>query len=180
MANYALMTAVGKDRPGIVAAISGVLLEADCNIEDSQMARLGPDFCCMLMLALPPGLTGSQLDERLRGVREQFKLWIHIADLLPEEATGEPRDLPVYTIQVYGADRKGIVHRITKHLAEQSVNISNLHTEIIPHAVPLYVMMIEVEVPNFVDMSRLQRELKAIGREIGVQVAVKLKDDARF
>ena len=37
MPNYALMTSVGKDRPGIVAGISGVLLEADCNIEDSQM-----------------------------------------------------------------------------------------------------------------------------------------------
>jgi glycine cleavage system transcriptional repressor len=180
MANYALMTAVGKDQPGIVAAISGVLFEADCNIEDSQMARLGPDFACMLLLALPEGWTSNQLDDRLRKVREQFKLWIHLADLLPEEATGEPHDHPVYNIHVYGADRKGIVHRITKHLAEQSINISNLHTEVIPHKEPLYVMLIEVEVPPFVDTAKLQRNLKAIGNEIGVQVSVKQKDDARF
>lgn len=180
MANYALMTAVGKDQPGIVAAISGVLLDADCNIEDSQMARLGPDFACMLLLAMPEGLTGTQLDNRLRTIREQFKLWIHLADLLPEEATGEPHDHPVYTIHVYGADRKGIVNRITKHLADQSVNISNLHTEVIPHKDPLYVMLIEVEVPPFIDTAKLQRELKAIGSEIGVQVTMKQKDDARF
>ncbi len=180
MANYALMTAVGKDQPGIVAGISGVLFEADCNIEDSQMARLGPDFACMLLLALPEGLTSTQLDERLRGVREAVRLWIHLADLLPEEATGEPRDLPVYTIHVYGADRKGIVSRITRHLADQGINISNLHTEVIPHKEPLYVMLIEVEIPPFVDTARLQRDLKAIGQEIGVQVSVKQKDDARF
>ncbi len=180
MSNYALMTAVGRDQPGIVAAISGVLLEADCNIEDSQMARLGPDFSCMLLLAMPAGLTSVQLDERLRKVREQFRLWVHLADLAPEEATGEPQDMAVYTIHVYGADRKGIVHRITRHLAEQSINVCNLHTEVIPHQVPLYVMLIDVEVPPFVDTAKLQRDLKAIGREIGVQVSVKQKDDARF
>jgi len=180
MANYALMTAVGKDQPGIVAAISGVLFEADCNIEDSQMARLGPDFTCMLMLALPAGLTSTQLDERLRKVRDQFKLWLRLVDLLPEEATGEPHDYPVYVIHVYGADRKGIVHRITQHLAGQSINISNLHTEVIPHKDPLYVMLIEVEMPPFVDTAKLQRELKSIGNEIGVQVSLKQKDDARF
>lgn len=180
MANYALMTAVGRDRPGIVAAISGVLLDADCNIEDSQMSRLGTDFSCMLLLAMPAGLTSLQLEERLRAVREQFKLWIHLADLAPEEATGEPHDQPVYTIHVYGADRKGIVHRISKYLAEQGINVCNLHTEIIPHSVPLYVMLIEVEVPPFVDTARLSRDMKAIGKEIGVQVSVKQKDDARF
>lgn len=180
MANYALMTAVGKDQPGIVAAISGVLLDADCNIEDSQMARLGPDFSCMLLLALPEGLTSTQLNDRLRKVHDQFKLWIHLADLLPEEATGEPHDLPVYTIHVYGADRKGIVNRITRHLADQSINISNLHTEVIPHKEPLYVMLIEIEVPPFIDTAKLQRDLKTIGADIGVQVSMKQKDDARF
>jgi len=180
MPNYALMTAVGKDRPGIVAAISGVLLEADCNIEDSQMARLGPDFACMLMLAMPGGMTSTQLDQRLRAVREQFKLWIHLADLLPEEVASEPHDRPVYMIHVYGADRKGIVHRITKHLADQSINVSNLHTEVIPHQQPLYVMLIEVEVPPFLDTGRLQEDLRKIGNEIGVRVSVKQKDDARF
>ena len=39
MPNYALLTASGLDRPGIVAGITGVLLESDCNIEDSQMSH---------------------------------------------------------------------------------------------------------------------------------------------
>jgi glycine cleavage system transcriptional repressor len=180
MANYALITCVGKDCPGIVAAISGVLLEADCNIEDSQMARLGPDFCCMLMLALPAGLTSTQLEQRLATIRQEFGLWVHLADLAPEHATGEPRDMAVYNVHVYGADRKGIVHRITKYLADQSINVSNLHTEVIAHQTPLYVMLIEVEIPPFVDMGKLQSDLKKIGSEIGVQVTVKQKTDARF
>lgn len=180
MPNYALLTASGGDRPGIVAAIAGVLLECDCNIEDSQCARLGPDFACMLVIRMPEGLVSRRLGERLSAVADPLGLRIDVRDLRPEEA-GEPRaDLPRHLIHVYGADRKGIVHRITRHLADQRVNIANLQTEVIHHAQPLYVMLIEVEIPPYVDVNRLQDDLAAIGRDIGVVVSLKPKDDARF
>ena len=73
MANYALLTANGKDRPGIVAAIARVLLESDCNIEDSQMARLGPDFACMLVLRMPEGLLGDQWDKVIRTYHQRYR-----------------------------------------------------------------------------------------------------------
>ena len=41
-------------------------------------------------------------------------------------------------------------------------------------------MLIEVEIPPFVDVGQLQDELAAIGREIEVTVSMKPKDDARF
>ncbi len=180
MANYALLTGVGRDRPGIVAAVSGVLYEADCNIEDSEMARLGGDFALMLMLRLPAGLTSQQLGETLTSVRDEFGLWLHLADVPPEEAAEPKQDHPRHVIHVYGADRKGIVHRITRHLAENSINITNLHTEVIHHDTPLYVMMIELEVPRFVDAGAVQEELEKIGKQIGVDVTMRPKEDARF
>lgn len=180
MPNYCLLTSSGGDRPGIVAAITGILLENDCNIEDSQMARLGPSFVCMLMIRSPEGVLARQLDERLAKVREELALQIQIQDLRPEEAYETRSERPRHLIHVYGADRRGIVHRITRHLADQSVNITNLHTEVIHHQAPLYVMMIEVEIPTYVDSGKLQDELSVIGKELGVVVSLKAKDDARF
>lgn len=180
MPNYALLTAAGADRPGIVAAIADVLFQSDCNIEDSEMARLGPDFACMLMIRMPEGMVSDQLAARLSTLRSEMGLRIDLHDLRPEEAAETQPHRSQHLIHVYGADRKGIVHRITSHLARQSINITNLHTEVIRHQTPLYVMMIEVEIPPFVDGGRLQSELSAIGREIGVTVSMKPKDDARF
>ena len=180
MPNYSLLTASGPDRPGIVAAITGILLESDCNIEDSQMSRLASDFACMLMIRMPEGMVSRQLEERLAGMSKEFGLRMHLQDLRPEEASEPRSSRPKHLIHVYGADRKGIIHRITQRLAQLSVNITNLHTEVIHHATPLYVMMIEVEIPPYVDAGRLQDELVAIGREIEVTVSVKPKDDARF
>lgn len=180
MPNYALLTAAGKDRPGIVASIARVLVDQDCNIEDSQMARLGPDFACMLVIRMPEGMLSDQLTQSLAPVIADYGLRAHAQDLRPEEASETRSDHPKHVIHVYGADRKGIVHRISQHLAERSVNITNLQTEVIHHAKPLYVMLIEVEVPPFVDAGRLQDELAAIGKQIEVVVSMKPKDDARF
>lgn len=180
MPNYALLTAAGKDRPGIVAAITKILLEQDCNIEDSQMARLGPDFACMLVIRMPEGMVSEQLTGHLGPISAEFGLRTHAQDLRPEEAGETRSDQPKHVIHVYGADRKGIVHRITQHLADRSVNITNLQTEVIHHAKPLYVMLIEVEIPPYVDSGRLQDELATIGKQIEVVVSLKPKDDARF
>jgi len=180
MPNYALLTASGGDKPGIVAAIAGVLFESDCNIEDSQCARLGPDFACMLMIRMPEGLLGRQLADRLAGPAQRLGLRVDLRDLRPEEASDTRGEQPKHVIHVYGADRKGIVYRITRHLADQRVNVTNLQTEVIHHDNPLYVMLIEVEVPSYVDLNRLQQDLTAIGNEIGVTDSLKPKDDARF
>ncbi len=180
MPNYALLTAIGSDRPGIVAGIARVLVESDCNIEDSQMTRLGPDFACMLMIRMPEGMVSQQLASRLSPLAGDLALQLHLHDVRPEEAAEPQAERPRHLIHVYGADRKGIVYSLTRHLADQSVNITNLHTEVIHHAQPLYVMMIEVELPPFVDVGRLQSELAVLGREIGVVVSMKPKDDARF
>jgi hypothetical protein len=41
----------------------------------------------------------------------------------------------------------------------------------------MYVMEIEVETPNFVDLDKLDAELADIGRGIGVEVSMKPKAD---
>ena len=52
MAHFAL-SAIGRDRPGIVAGVSGALLRHGANIEDSRMAILGGHFTMMLIVSTP-------------------------------------------------------------------------------------------------------------------------------
>jgi glycine cleavage system transcriptional repressor len=178
MANYALMTAVGKDRPGIVAGASRVLLASDCNIEDSRMARLGGDFCMMLLLRLPEGLTGEQVADRMKPVCGEFELTLTCADIRPEEAqTDAAVDHPKHVIRVDGTDRQGIVFQLTQQLSAQSVNITDLRTEVIPDDPPRYAMVIEVELPRFVDAKSLAADLADTGNQLGVRVSLSAESD---
>ena len=180
MADHALLTAMGRDRPGIVAAVSGVLYESGCNIEDSTMARLGGDFAIMLMVRLPAGLSCEAVSDRLKRVRREMNLRLHLTAVSEEEAAAGGAEAASYVIHVYGADRKGIVAKVTGHLAERQINIANLTTHVIAHQTPLYVMMIDVALPGGVDSGQLAEDLSGIGRQLGVQITVRPKDDARF
>ncbi len=177
MPNYAMLTAIGKDRPGIAAGVSGILFEEDCNIEDSRMARLGGDFAIMLMLRMPEGRTVHQLQEDLAPLQEDLKLTFQLTDLRPEDAMEAP-EAPKHVVSVYGADKKGIVAKITRQLADRSVNITNLTTHVVQHPQPLYIMLIEIEVPPYVDPDALAKELAAVSQELDVQVSMKPKESS--
>ena len=44
-----VMTVSGKDRPGIVADVSQLIFETNCNLEDSTMTRLADQFAVILL-----------------------------------------------------------------------------------------------------------------------------------
>jgi glycine cleavage system transcriptional repressor len=166
---YAL-SAIGRDRPGIVAAISGVLLELEGNVEDSQMSILRGHFAVMLIVALPEGVAREQLTERLESVRDDLGLEAIAVSEVDEVATA-PR--PSHVLTVYGADHPGIVHSVSSGLAQRGISITGLETRLAGGAdAPIYVMLMEIAAGD-ADPGELQTELKRIGRDEGLDVSLR-------
>jgi len=44
MGNKAIISVIGPDRPGILAAVSQLLVELDCNIENARQTILQGEF----------------------------------------------------------------------------------------------------------------------------------------
>ena len=147
MHSYAL-TAVGRDRPGIVAAISKVLLDHEINIEDSHMSILRGHFTMTLIVSLPEESDLDALNDELRVAGEQLDLellTIARVDGLPDE-TGPAA---THIVSVYGVDRPGIVHAVSSTLAEREITITDLQTRIFgDEAERLYSVMLEVLIPE--------------------------------
>jgi len=55
------VSAIGADRPGIVAAVTGVLVDRGCNLEDASMSILRGHFAMMLVVAAPPLTDAAEL-----------------------------------------------------------------------------------------------------------------------
>ncbi|HMC07432.1 MAG TPA: ACT domain-containing protein [Solirubrobacterales bacterium] len=165
------VTAIGRDRPGIVAAISGALLELEGNIEDSQMSILRGHFAVVLLVKLPDSLGAGELDRRLGRVRENLDLEAIAVNAVDDLDVAATR--PSHVITVYGADHPGIVNAVSTALAGRAVNITGLETRLAgPPESPLYVMIIEAalgEVPE----EELRGELREVAENAGVEVAVR-------
>lgn len=171
MTHFAV-SAIGDDRPGIVAAITGVLLDLNGNVEDSRMTILRGQFAVMLIVSLPDP-DREALAAGLERVREELELKAIVVSPVAEpgeSGDGEPR--PTHMITVYGADHPGIVHSVTTELAERGVNITDLQTKLAgTEDAPLYVMLLEVELGN-ATASEIEEALRGVGRSASVDVSL--------
>jgi glycine cleavage system transcriptional repressor len=168
MATFAL-SVVGRDRPGIVAAVAERLVEHGVNVEDSQMSILRGHFAMVLVLGAPESVDAQRLREELQDVA--VRLGLEAVSL--SEVAGMPsvHVEPTHTVSVYGADHPGIVHAVAAALAAAEVNITDLSTRLVgEEAEPLYVMLLEVAAPEGVDPERL---LDGVAGEQGLSVSVR-------
>jgi glycine cleavage system transcriptional repressor len=164
--NHYAVTAIGRDRPGIVAAISKVLLDVEGNIEDSQMSILRGHFAVMLIVSVPELIEMQVVDRRLQEVRADLSLEaITVNEVSEVEAGGEPTHL----LSVYGADHPGIVHVVSAALAERDANITDLQTRLTggPEN-PVYVMLMEIVVGGDADELRAALEKVAEGASLDI------------
>jgi glycine cleavage system transcriptional repressor len=168
MPTFAL-SVVGRDRPGIVAAVAERLVEHGVNVEDSQMSILRGHFAMVLVLGAAEDVDLQRLRQDLQDVAERLEL----EAVSLSEVAGVPslHVEPTHSVSVYGADHPGIVHAVAAALAGAGVNITDLSTRLVgEEGEPLYVMLLEVAAPQGVDPERL---LDAVAREQSLSFSVR-------
>ena len=172
------ISAIGRDRPGIVAGLAEVLLDHGLNIADSQMTILGGHFAMTLLVTAPEGADPERLREGLEGTRE--RLGLDAVTLSPVGPREGPTSEASHIVTVYGVDHPGIVHAVSSLLAEKGVNITDLTTRLVGGSdQPLYAMMMEVALPEGLAADDLRAPLADVGRSQGVEVVLRrLEQDA--
>ena len=172
------VSALGRDRPGIVAALTEVLLDLGGNIEDSQMSILRGHFSVMLIVALPEGEVDAErtelLAERLEDVKRRLDLEAVTVNSVDDLAGTAPE--PSHIVTLYGADHPGIVHAAAAILAERDVSITGLETKLAgqPPA-SIYVMLIEIAAAG-ADIEELRTAITEAGKKSGLDVSLRELD----
>lgn len=158
--NELAVTAVGADRPGIVAAVTRVLTDRGGNLEDSAMTILGGHFAIMLLVATdddPESLRTALAEETA-----EFALTLSVSPAVG----GRTQTVPTHLLSVYGADRPGIVAGVSEAVAAVGANVCDLETQVIgAENDPVYAMVMELAA---VDAEALTSQLNDICGQLGV------------
>jgi glycine cleavage system transcriptional repressor len=135
---WSVLTLVGADQQGIVAAVSQTLFDAGCQLAEASMMRLGGNFAIMLRVGHEDN---KNLQDMLAAVIQSMNLHLHI----DSDVEGRTHHIePDVQVTVYGADRSGIVAQVTGVLAEAGLNIIDLETAVGgAEDKPIYIMSIE-------------------------------------
>ena len=169
------LTAIGEDRPGIVAAVCRVVFEAGGNLRDTSMTILSGQFAMIVVVGVEPSLDLRTLDRAFDPVRKELGIEVFVRELSPshlEAALGAEAEMAL--VQVMGPDRPGIVYRVADAMAKRSINISDVETRLAGDAAkPLYVVLMEVCLPPSVEAAALASDLAELGRELAVEITVR-------
>jgi glycine cleavage system transcriptional repressor len=163
-----MVSAVGADRPGVVAALSGVLVELDCNLSDAQMAVLQGYTSMMLVVDAPESLAAETLQAALVQGAEGLgqAVWVHrLSEAPPPTGPGCH-----WVVSVYGADRPGVVFEVARVLAGAGINIVDLQSRL---SGPVASLTMRVDVPIAVDGTEVAAKLDRLGEQLGLSCSMR-------
>jgi len=161
---FVLVTTVGTDKPGIVADISGWILEGKGNIEDSCMSLLGGEFATIILVSGEIGLFA-----RLKKMHEEFQKNKDFTIFLKAVSSSPPiPENPVlrYSLHSTSLDHPGIVHKIAKLLNARGINIILAQTQTVSSpfsGTPAFHLEMQIDIPASVSINSVRDELKDLG-----------------
>ncbi len=170
-----IMTAFGKDRPGIVAQISQIIFENGCNLEDSNMGRLADEFTLILLLSGNGDDIQEQLSRDCKRLEREKDMFVFIRPLdyiILDAKNGNS----FCTIEVEGIDQAGIVYKISQLLSDHDINIETLKSQkkFSPNSgTALYSMVIQAKLPETISMVELDDKLEGLAELLNVEITIK-------
>lgn len=168
-----IISVLGPDRPGIIAAVAKILFGCECNIENVSQTILQNEFSGIFIVSSPPGLSTGALSTRLKEGLAPLRQHIFIKPLSAEDSGFDNTSSEPFVITTRGPDQKGLVARITAVIARHGVNVTNLQAIFKGGDDPGdNVMIYEVDVPSETDSRKLQQDLRARADELGLTISI--------
>jgi len=171
MRSYLVLSALGPDRPGLVALIADHVTKNGGNVEESRMAVLGGEFGVMMLVSGSADALAA-VERGLPSLGTQSGLGILAR---PTSAEAPERGLPCVLV-ASSLDQEGIVHSIAAALHDLGVNITSMETDSYFASMsgqPLFRLEARLDVPRGVGLTTLREQLAAIARKLDLDIDLK-------
>lgn len=166
-----VLTLVGTDRAGLVAAVAEVIDAHGGNWEHSELAELAGAFAGVVQVSAPEG----GVDD-LRAALAALPGLVTVS--VPAQGGGAARDTTSRPLSftVLGNDHPGIVHEISAALGSHGVSIDRMTTQTRDAAMAggrLFEATVSAVVPPTVEVADVIADLERIAAELQVEVAAR-------
>jgi glycine cleavage system transcriptional repressor len=154
---FLVISALGKDHPGLVNDLSRAILEQGCNIEDSRMTVLGGEFAAILLVE-GKWNTLAKVENALPELERSLGMTI-TCKRTGERSRGNDK-LP-YGVDVVAMDHPGIVNKLAGFFAERGINIEDMSTSTYSAAhtgTPMFSVHMTVGIPASSHIATLREE----------------------
>jgi len=164
-----VITLIGDDRAGLVDAVAGVVARHGGNWDRSHLAELAGKFAGIVLV----DIAEASVEPLLASLEELDAdgLLAITAELAGAEPDGDDATTQV-SLELTGADHPGIVHQISRALAELQVSIDELETAVVPapQGEMLFIANAVLELPPGTGVEAVRAALEAVAADLMVDL----------
>ncbi len=165
-----VLTFVGRDRPGLVNAISERVAAAGGTWLESRLVRLAGEFAGVVLVAAPEdkieALAGALGGLEAAGVRMTIS---------PSAAAAPAPSERLIALAIVGRERPGIVRDVTRALTRLGVNIEEFVSGVVGEpftGAKMFRANLRIRLPDGLAIDELRKTLERLAAEIMVDLSV--------
>lgn len=155
MQQYLVLTALGENAPRLTENLAKAMRDCGCNITDSRMSVLGNEFSMIMMISGTWDAI-AKLEDHLHRLEKELGLRFHSKRTNSRKSTA---GYMPYAIDVVCCDRVGVVYDIVKFMADNNIQIQDLHTssyQAMHTQTPMFSLHLTISVPTNSSISALR------------------------
>lgn len=172
MKTFIVVSAVGRDRPGLVNKLSHEIKINGGNIELQRSAKMADEFAIISLVSIEANT--EKVNQFIRNLtslgEENFFVYARTATT---GLTERPANTQPGEIIAEGADQMGIIDNLTLLLYQNDINIESMEYDV-KHApmsgVPLFQMHAKIIVPEAVNIEQLKQDFRALENDLNIDI----------
>lgn len=170
-----IISVMSKDRPGIIASITGAIYRLGGDVADLNQTVLCGYLTMILSASFKPEVTKEDLLAAISHIKTDCRFEVSIKEI--DQALEETPDLipgETYILTVQGPNKAGIVHGISQFCFEHNINILDLATTLKNDQ---YTMALQLDLSRSISsIEVLQKELEEYSQESNLTVMIQHND----
>ena len=174
MERQMIISVLSKDRPGIIADVTGAIFELEGDLADLNQSILCGYLTMILIATFKNTVTPEDVIAKLS----------HIESAIKFDAIVKPIDTPVeigtgtlpektYIVTAQGKNKSGLVYGISSFCYKRDINIMDLSTTLVEGK---YTMVLQLDLSKIESIIDVRRDLAEYAEESGLHVMMQHYD----
>jgi glycine cleavage system transcriptional repressor len=170
-----IVSVMSKDRPGIIANITGAIYRLGGDVADLNQTVLCGYLTMILSVSFDPDVTKEDVLAAISHIKTDSRFEVSIKELDPATAEAEmtvPEETYILTVQ--GPNKAGIVHGVSQFCFDHNINILDLVTTLKNNQ---YTMALQLDLNHCIcTIEKFQQEIEEYARGANLSVTLQHND----
>lgn len=174
MKKQMILSVMSKDRPGVIADITGAIYRLNGDLADLNQSVLCGYLTMILIASFDEEVTPEDVLAEISHIKTPVKFEVSIK-VMDEPIDISHYKLPedTYIMTVQGQNQSGLVYSISKFCYSHNINIHDLATTLRNDK---YTMVLQLDLSGVASISSVQDALAEFSKESGLTVMMQHND----